>query len=277
MSSASRHIFNRTELLVGKETMARLAATRVILLGVGGVGSWCAESLIRTGIGHLTMVDPDVICATNVNRQIQATTANVGKPKAEELRKRLLEVHPAADVVALKVRYDDNTCDGFDLASFDYVLDAIDTLSNKVLLIRRSLDAGVTLYSSMGAAVKFDPTQIRTAPINRTRNCPLARVVRRRLREQNETREFTCVYSEEPPGVNRGRTFCGSAVCVCPDKDEENLCLGKARINGTLAHVAATFGLVLAGLVIQDVCRRVPCTDSAAPPASAPSHAPPTA
>ena len=136
------------------------------------------------------------------------------------------------------------------------VLDAIDTLRNKILLLKLGMESGATVFASMGAGAKIDPTQIRTAKISKTRNCPLARAVRRGLREQRIGNEFICVYSEELPAENKGRTFCGSAICACPDKDEENLCMSKAKINGTLVQITAPFGFVLAGLVIQDLVKK---------------------
>ncbi len=250
-------LLHRTELLLGKDVMTRLAEVRVLLFGVGGVGSWSAEALVRSGVGYLTLVDSDVICATNVNRQLQATAANIGMSKVDELRARLLEINPAADIVATKRLYEAATAEEFDLRAYDYVLDAIDTLKNKVLLIRRCLEAGVTVFASMGAGAKLDPTQIRTAPLSRTKHCPLARMVRKRLRQAGVEADCLCVYSEELPRENRGRTFCGSATCACPPSDDANLCLAKARINGTLVHVTAPFGFALAGLVIQDVVGRL--------------------
>ena len=254
MTTPSQHqLFHRAELQLGKAAMSRIQSARIIIFGVGGVGSWCAEALVRTGVRRMTIVDSDVVCATNVNRQLQATARNVGLPKVDELRKRLLEINPEVEIEALKIMYDEKSCDQFDLGSYEYVLDAIDSLKNKVLLLSRCLEAGVKVYSSMGAGAKLDPTRIRTTTISKTKHCPLARVVRKRLRQNGVEGEIVCVYSEEPPMENQGRTFCGSATCACPDKDEENLCLSKARINGTLAHVTGAFGLVLAGLVIQDV------------------------
>jgi tRNA A37 threonylcarbamoyladenosine dehydratase len=264
MATTAHQRLHRTELLLGQEAMARLRQVRVILFGLGGVGSWCAEALVRSGLYHLTLVDPDVVCATNVNRQLQATAHNVGEPKAEALGRRLQDLNPDAELVVIRRRYDETSCAEFELSRFDYVLDAIDTLKNKVLLLRRCLDAGVTVFSSMGAAAKLDPTQIRVASIGRTRHCPLARMVRKRLRQQRAMGEFVCVYSEELPLENRGRTFCGSRACVCPVTDEENLCLAKARINGALAHVTGAFGFALAGLVIQDVVQRLATTSLAA-------------
>lgn len=258
-------MFHRTELLLGKPAMARFREAKVILFGVGGVGSWCAEALVRSGIRHLTLVDPDVVCATNVNRQMQATSLNVGQPKAGELRRRLLEIHPGAEITAIKAMYDEKGCDSFALTEYDYVLDAIDTLKNKVLLLRRCLESGTTVFASMGAAAKLDPTQIRTAKISKTKHCPLARLVRKRLRQGGVKGEFLCVYSEELPSENQGRTFCGGAVCACPDKDEANLCRAKARINGSLVQVTAPFGFALAGLVLQDLVRRAAA--AAVPPA----------
>lgn len=248
-------LFHRTELLLGKDAMKRIEAAKVILFGVGGVGSWCAEALIRTGVGHLTIVDSDVVCPTNVNRQLQATFHNIGKPKVEELRERLLTINPEADIKAFKVLYDEDSCGQFNLGEYDYVLDAIDTLRSKILLIRLSLESGANLYSSMGAGSKVDPTHIRTVPIRKTKHCPLARVVRERLRKEKIQGDFLCVYSEELPMESRGKTFCGSAICACPDKEERNLCMSKKKINGSLVHITAPFGFALAGLVIQDLAK----------------------
>ncbi|HCE45565.1 MAG TPA: tRNA threonylcarbamoyladenosine dehydratase [Lentisphaeria bacterium] len=249
-------MFHRTELQLGKEAMKRIQDAKVMLFGVGGVGSWCAEGLIRTGIRHLTIVDSDVVCATNINRQLQATFHNIGKSKVDELKERLLSINPEAEIISHKLLYDANTCSQFDLSKYDYVLDAIDTLRSKILLLKLGMESGATVFASMGAGAKMDPTQIRTATISKTKHCPLARVVRRGLREQKIKNEFICVYSEEPPVENKGRTFCGSAVCACPDKDEQNLCMSKAKINGTLVQITAPFGFVLAGLVIQDLVKK---------------------
>ena len=248
-------LLHRTQLLLGPDAMVRLASAKVILFGAGGVGSWTAEALVRTGIGHLTIVDADVICPTNVNRQSQATSLNVGLPKADELRKRLLEIDPSADVVAVKEMYDSDTCAKFDLKAYDYVLDAIDTLRCKVLLLKMSLEADVKVYSSMGAASRLDPTQIRVATIAATKGCPLARVVRQRLKQEGvDASKIICVYSEEPVVENKGSSFCGGKACVCPDHDGDNLCAMKAKINGSLVQATAPFGFALASLVVNDIC-----------------------
>ena len=248
-----QQLFHRTELLLGHDLLERLRRTKIVIFGVGGVGSWCAEALIRSGVDSLTIVDPDVICPTNVNRQLQATAMNVGQPKAEALRKHLLEINPEAKIEAVQAMFNADTCPDFHLGSYDYVLDAIDTLSCKVTLLRKSLDAGVKVYSSMGAGAKLDVTKIRTAPIEETRQCPLARMVRKRLHQAGETRPILCVYSEEVPMENRGKTFCGGKVCVCPDNAEKELCMSKSKITGTMVHMTAAFGFALAGLVFQDI------------------------
>ncbi len=264
------HLFHRTALLVGKSAMDRLTHTRVAIFGVGGVGSWAAEALIRTGIEHLTIVDSDEVCATNINRQVQATSLNVGKSKVDELKKRLLEINPHATIDARHIAYTAKTCDQFDLRSFNYVLDAIDSLQHKVLLIESCLDAGVTIYASMGAGAKLDPTQVKAGPLSRTRMCPLAKMVRKRLGKKCVSKEFLCVYSEEPPSDPALETLCGTGNCACshstsphpaptntqPEEETHpDWCAQKKRVNGAAVHVTAVFGFTLAGLVVQDVTR----------------------
>jgi len=261
---------HRTELLLGSDGLDRLARARVILFGVGGVGSYCAEALVRTGVGHLTLVDNDLICITNVNRQLQATAGNVGQVKVYALRDRLLEIRPDADLWAVPKPWDEDTRDEFDLGAYDYVIDAIDSLNNKVELIRAAHASGARLYSAMGAASKLDPTRVQVASIWDTRDCRLARLVRSRLRRRGFDGDFLTVFSDEPVRdvqTDDADEGCGTAACFCPkqapsphpgDPDAElpvahEWCSSKARINGSLVHMTATFGMVLAGLVIQDV------------------------
>jgi tRNA threonylcarbamoyladenosine dehydratase len=251
-------LFQRATLLVGGAALERFAAQRVIIFGLGGVGSWCAEALARTGFGHLTLVDSDLICVTNVNRQAQATAYNVGAVKADELRSRLREINPQADIVAVRSTFDQQTCGQFDLARYDYVVDAIDSLSNKVLLLEQCVRSGVTFYSSMGAAARLDPAQIRTGRLDQTRNCHLARAVRAGLRKRQVPLEaVTCVYSLEPPIEPVEDSPCGAGACLClpvePASAAEfpDWCASKAQINGALVHVTAIFGFTLAGLVVR--------------------------
>jgi tRNA A37 threonylcarbamoyladenosine dehydratase len=251
--------------------MERLHHIRVALFGVGGVGSWTAEALIRSGVEQLTLVDSDNICGTNVNRQLQATTANIGQSKVSALKKRLLEINPHAAIEAHHLAYTGKTCEQFDLKSYDYVLDAIDSLQYKVMLIERGLDAGTTVFSCMGAGAKLDPTQIKSGPLSRTRMCPLARMVRKRLGKKCVTKDFLCVYSEEVPLEPRLTSLCGTGECACihpppspvtdqpllaDDDLEPDWCARKKQINGTVVHVTAAFGFTLAGLVIQDVVKK---------------------
>lgn len=231
-------IFQRAELLLGSDEMELFRQTRVIIFGVGGVGSWCAEALVRTGIGHLTIVDSDVVCPSNINRQLMATTLTVGVPKVACLRERLLTINPEADIVAFQTVYNEQTAGTFDLSSYDYVIDAIDSLQDKCHLILHACRAGVRLFSSMGAALKMDPQAIRVGEFWQVKGCPLARAIRQRFRRERTfpARKFRCVYSEELL-PNRGTVT------------EE----GGRRPNGTLCHATAIFGLTLAGLVVQDI------------------------
>ncbi len=257
--------FHRTELLIGEAALKKLVETRVILFGVGGVGSWCAEALIRSGVGHLTIVDNDVICVTNINRQLQATAKNVGQSKVLALRERLLEIHPDADITALQKVYNRDTCAEFNLTDYDYVIDAIDSLSHKVDLIASAMESGVTLFSAMGAASKLDATTIRVDSIWKSRGCRLAHFVRKRLRHRGVTGDCLCVYSEESlPAFEAVKAACGSAECFCPkqlDDDGNEIprdvwCHQKAQINGSMVHITGAFGFNLAGLVVQDVCKK---------------------
>lgn len=257
--------FHRTELLIGEEALKKIAETRVILFGVGGVGSWCAEALIRSGVGHLTIVDNDVICVTNINRQLQATAKNIGQSKVEALKARLLDIHPDAEITALQKVYSKETREEFDLPSYDYVIDAIDSLSHKVDLIASAMDAGVKLFSAMGAANKLDATTIRVASIWKSQGCRLAKFVRKKLRQRGATGDCLCVYSEELlPAFEAVKAACGSAQCFCPKQlDEEGneipsdvWCHQKAQINGSMVHITGAFGFNLAGLVVQDIVRK---------------------
>jgi tRNA threonylcarbamoyladenosine dehydratase len=263
MNTFYDNMTHRSLMVLGTEAHERLGRARVIIFGVGGVGSWCAESLVRSGLMNLTLVDSDIICPTNINRQVQATSQNIGESKVEELKKRLLAINPTAAVTARHAVYDESTFRDFDLGSYDYVIDAIDSLQNKVLLIEQCIELKVKLYASMGAGAKTDPTKIRISLLSKTTNCPLARLVRQRLRKKNITTDIPCVYSEETPLDPAVETVCGSGDCPCA-QDRENYCAGhgeepvdwcgkKKRINGALVHITGTFGFMLAGLVINDI------------------------
>jgi tRNA A37 threonylcarbamoyladenosine dehydratase len=247
---------------LGEAAMELLAQSRVAVFGIGGVGSWAAEALARTGVGHLTLVDSDLVCITNANRQVQATAFNAGAVKVHALAERLKELSPSCQIEPLQKVYSRQTRDEFDLSAFDYVLDAIDSLSSKVDLIASAHQAGATVFASMGAACKLDSTQVRVASLWKTENCPLARRVRRGLREIGFEGSPLCVYSPEVVPNAGMATACGSHACLCPQTSSEQggaaheWCSHKAVINGSLVHVTAAFGMALAGLVVQNVVSR---------------------
>ena len=266
MTTSPQPQFNRTSLLVGEPSMQRLAQARIVLFGVGGVGSWCAESLVRSGIGHLTLVDSDRVCVTNINRQLMATMHTVGQVKVEALRQRLLAINPSADIQARQEIYSADTASSFHLEQYDYVIDAIDSLSHKMELILHATSLPVHFYSSMGAALKMDPTQLRVTEFWRINGCPLARALRHRMKRQHRfpQRKFQCVWSPEVLPNKGVASGCGTSACLCPkntdadgraDLANHEWCSSKAQINGTTAHITALFGFTLAGLVVQHICQ----------------------
>ncbi len=230
--SDNTHIFSRTEMLMGAEAMERLRRTRVVVFGLGGVGSWCAEALVRSGVGHLTMVDPDYVDVTNINRQLPALSSTLGRPKVEVLRERFLDINPEAEIVARQERFTADTAASFEIEKFDYVIDAIDSIQDKIELILSTTHYPLpTLYSSMGAARKMDPQQVRVTEFWKVDGCPLAATLRKRMRKQKRfpERKFKCVWS--------------------PERNDD------AQPKGTLMPVTATFGLTLASLVIKDIIK----------------------
>ena len=247
MKPSSQEIFNRAELLLGADVMARLAAVRVIVFGVGGVGSWCAEGLVRSGVTHLTLVDADCVAPSNINRQRMATVDTLGRPKVEALREQLLAINPDAEITAVQARFNDETAASFQLERYDYVIDAIDALKDKASLILHAAASPATFFSSMGAACKIDPTQVRVASFWDVRYCPLGFALRKKLRRAHTLpeKDFLCVYDEQ----------------LLPNRGEdtalpEELKFDKVSHNGSLVTVTATFGFTLAGLVIDDVYRK---------------------
>lgn len=259
--------FNRTRLLLGDEMMDRLSSARVIIFGVGGVGSWCAEGLVRSGIGHLTIVDSDRVCITNVNRQMMATSATVGMVKVEALKERLLEINPDVSINAVQAIYSEETANQFDLDSYDYVVDAIDSLKDKATLILNATKSKARFFSSMGAALKLDPTKIEVSEFWKVKGCPLARALRQRFKRKKEypKKKFLCVFSEEVLANKGQESSCGTSQCVCPKNGNapgdpslahHEWCSSKAQINGSLMHITSIFGLTLSGLIIRDIQNR---------------------
>lgn len=229
-------MFDRAERLLGAEAMARLRAARVILFGCGGVGSWCGEALVRSGIGHITLVDMDSVVPSNINRQLPATSLTVGKPKVEAMKRRLLEINPEAEITAVNARFTAENADAFDLGSYDFVIDAIDSVADKAELILRSTSCGsqTTLFSSMGAARKLDPSRMQVREFRDVKGCPLAAALRSRFKRTGvyPRRKFKAVFSDE--------------VLPAPASGP----------NGSMVHITAVWGMTLASLVIRKLAQR---------------------
>lgn len=210
MNKLEKAIFNRTELLLGADVMQALSEVRVILFGVGGVGSWCAEGLVRSGVKHLTIVDSDRVSITNVNRQLMATTKTVGQVKVEALKNHLLEINPNAEIEAIQAIYCEDTADRFDLDSYDYVVDAVDSLKDKALLILKATASRAKFYCSLGAALKTNPLKVQVAEFWDVRGCPLGAALRKKMKRAGTfpAHKFLCVYDDEVL-ENRGADSVG--------------------------------------------------------------------
>ena len=233
--------FSRTELLLGREGMERLARARVAVFGLGGVGGYAVEALARSGVGALELIDSDRLSLTNLNRQLLATRETLGQYKADAARERVLSINPDAVVEARRVFYGPDTAGDFDFAGYDYVVDAIDTVTGKLALIQQAQAAGTRIISCMGAGNKLDPAAFRVADIYETSVCPLARVMRRELKRRG-VRRLKVVYSREIPLEPAGSLY------------QESLA-GEVRrqVPGSNAFVPAAAGLILAGEVVRDL------------------------
>lgn len=254
-------IFMRSELLIGSDNFKNIQKAKVIIFGVGGVGSWCAESLARTGVVNITLVDFDEVCVTNINRQIMATYATIGEKKVEAMKRRLLEINPQAKIVGIDKIYSEESSKSFNLDNYDYVIDAIDTLDNKIYLILQATQSKATLFSSMGAALKLDPLQIKVAEFWKVHTCPLAASLRRKIRKgEKPAKSFLCVFSDEQQ-KNKQEDLIGKMKNNKIDVSGlADATLSKKGIpNGTAVFVTATFGLTLSSLVIRDIMQK---TDS---------------
>ena len=243
-----KELFARTELLIGSEVMAAVASKRVILFGVGGVGSWCAEGLIRSGIIYLTLVDSDRVAVANINRQLPATTRTVGELKVEVLQRRLQEINPHAEITIIPEIYSAETSGLFHLDRYDYIIDAIDSFAHKMHLLLTASRTEATIFSSMGAALKMDTRQIKVAEFWNVHGCKLASALRKQMRKgEKPHKRIECVYSEELL-ENRGEEALENA--------DEQGSFRKGQTNGTLVQVTAIFGFTLSGLVIEDIVKR---------------------
>ena len=244
--------FSRTQLLLGPEAMQTLSTSVVAVFGIGGVGSFAAEALARSGVGGIALFDDDIVCLTNINRQLIATLSTVGKPKVEVMRDRILDINASAKVEVNAVFYGADNADEYDLSRYSYIIDAIDTVSSKLILIERAKAANVPIISCMGAGNKLDPTTFEVSDIYKTSVCPLAKVMRRELRARG-IESLKVVYSKEMPSplLESEEISCRNN-CICPPGSKRN-CTVRRQVPGSISFVPSVAGLILAGEAIKDL------------------------
>ncbi len=244
--------FSRTEMMFGKEGMEKLQNARVAVFGIGGVGGYTVEALARAGIGRLDIIDDDKVCLTNINRQLIATRKTVGKYKVDVMKDRILEINPKAEVTTYQCFYTPETSDQFDFSQYDYIVDAIDTVSGKIEMVLRAKEKNVPIISCMGAGNKLDPTKFEVTDIYKTSVCPLAKVMRRELKVRG-IQKLKVVYSRELPKkpLEDMAASCKTG-CICPPGAERK-CTARRQIPGSNSFVPSVAGLILAGEVIKDI------------------------
>ena len=244
--------FSRAQLLLGKEAMEALATSRVAIFGIGGVGSFAAEAIARAGVGAIDVFDDDKVCLTNINRQLVALHSTIGQKKVDVMRARILDINPRCVVTAHALFYNADTADGVDLSVYDYIVDAIDTVSCKLLLIERAAAANVPIVSCMGAGNKLDPTRLEVADITKTSVCPLARVMRKELKARGIA-HLKVVYSrEEAIKPEDDLSISCKTGCVCPPGTTRK-CTARRAVPGSVSFVPPVAGYILAGEVVKDI------------------------
>jgi tRNA A37 threonylcarbamoyladenosine dehydratase len=244
--------FSRTELLLGGEATEKLGKSRVAVFGIGGVGSYTVEALVRSGIGSFDLIDDDKICLTNLNRQLIATRKTIGQYKVDVMKERILDINPHAEVTVHKCFFLPETADAFDFSAYAYVVDAVDTITAKIELVLQAQKAGTPIISCMGAGNKLDPTQFKVADIYRTSMCPLAKVMRSELKKRR-VKHLKVVYSTESPRKQIENEACSCRTnCVCPPGTERK-CTDRRSIPGSVSFVPSVAGLIIAGEVIKDI------------------------
>ncbi len=245
--------FSRTELLLGKEAMDRLAGARVAVFGVGGVGGYVCEALVRSGVGAFDLIDDDKVCLTNLNRQIIATRSTVGRYKVDVMKERMLDINPDVDVRTHQCFFLPENADDFPFEEYDYVVDAVDTVTAKIALVMKAREKKVPIISSMGAGNKLDGSQFKVADIYKTKVCPLAKVMRHELKKRG-VKKLKVVYSEELPikPVEDMAISCRTN-CICPP-GAKHKCTERRAIPGSTAFVPSVAGLIIAGEVVKDLC-----------------------
>lgn len=248
--------FSRTQLLLGEEAMKTLSEKKVAIFGIGGVGGYVCESLVRTGIGHFDIVDDDKVCLTNLNRQIIATRSTVGKDKVEVMKERMLDINPKADITVHKCFFLPENADQFPFEEYDYVVDAVDTVTAKIEIIMRCKEKGVPVISCMGAGNKLDPSRFRVADIYKTTMCPLAKVMRREMKKRG-VKNLKVVFSDEKPVTPiEDMSISCRTNCICPPGAERK-CTDRRAIPGSTAFAPAVAGLILASEVVKDLVAEV--------------------
>lgn len=247
--------FSRTQLLLGQEAMDSLAASRVAVFGIGGVGGYVCEALVRSGIGAFDLIDDDKVCLTNINRQIIATRTTIGKYKVDVMKERMLDINPKADINVHKCFFLPENSDDFDFEKYDYVVDAVDTVTAKLEIIMKAKKHNIPVISAMGAGNKLDPSAFMVADIYDTKICPLARVMRRELKKRNVD-SLKVVYSQEKPTrpIEDMSVNCRSN-CVCPP-GAAHKCTERRDIPGSTAFVPSVAGLIIAGEIVKDLCNK---------------------
>lgn len=246
--------FSRTELLFGKEAMEKLENSRVAVFGIGGVGGYVCEALVRSGVGAFDLIDDDKVCLTNLNRQIIATRKTVGKYKVDVMKERMLEINPNVKVEVHKCFFLPENANDFPFEEYDYIVDAVDTVTAKISLVMKANELGVPIISSMGAGNKLDPSAFRVADIYKTRVCPLAKVMRRELKKRG-VKKLKVVYSEEQPTrpIEDMSISCRTN-CICPP-GAKHKCTERRDIPGSTAFVPSVVGLIIAGEVMKDLTK----------------------
>ena len=247
--------FSRTELLLGKDGMDKLAKSRVAVFGVGGVGGYVCEALVRSGVGAFDLIDDDKVCLTNLNRQIIATRKTVGKYKVDVMKERMLEINPDVDVRVHKCFFLPENADEFSFDEYDYIVDAVDTVTAKIHLVLKAKEYDVPIMSSMGAGNKLDASQFKVADIYKTKVCPLAKVMRRELKKRG-IKKLKVVYSEEiPTRPIEDMTISCRTNCICPP-GAKHKCTERRDIPGSVAFVPSVAGLIIAGEVVKDLIKK---------------------
>ncbi len=247
--------FSRTELLLGKKAMEKLKNAKVAVFGIGGVGGYVCEALVRSGVGAFDLIDDDKVCLTNLNRQIIATRKTIGKYKTDVMKDRILEINPDARVEVHKCFFLPENADEFPCEEYDYIVDAVDTVTAKISLVMKAQEMNVPIISSMGAGNKLDASQFRVADIYKTKVCPLAKVMRRELKKRG-VKKLKVVYSEEQPTrpVEDMAISCRTN-CICPP-GAANKCTERRDIPGSVAFVPSVAGLIIAGEVVKDLAAK---------------------